>query len=204
MIEVATKYDVDGIHFDYIRYPNAEHCFCPGCRARFESVLGAPVTHWPADTRTNAVVKQAWLDFRRANITKVVAAVHDAVKQRKPKVQISAAVFREWVTDRDGVGQDWKVWCDRGYLDFVCPMDYTPDPEQFAATVGRQLAWAGQVPLRPGIGISTWHGEPDVPKLIEMVKLTRQLKTGGFTIFNYGVKEAEQVLPHCGAGLTRP
>jgi hypothetical protein len=37
-----------------------------------------------------------------------------------------------------------------------------------------------------------------------MVKLTRQLKTGGFTIFNYGVKEAEQVLPHCGAGLTRP
>jgi uncharacterized lipoprotein YddW (UPF0748 family) len=204
MIEVATKYDVDGIHFDYIRYPNAEHCFCPGCRARFEFVLGAPVTHWPADTRTNAVVKQAWLDFRRANITKVVAAVHDAVKQQKPNVQISAAVFREWVTDRDGVGQDWKVWCDRGYLDFVCPMDYTPDPEQFAVTVGRQLAWAGQVPLRPGIGISTWHGEPDVPKLIEMVKLTRQLKTGGFTIFNYGVKEAEQVLPHCGAGLTRP
>ncbi len=204
LVEVATKYDVDGIHFDYIRYPNAAHCFCAGCRARFEAARGAPVAHWPADTRTNAAVRQAWLDFRRANITTVVAAVHEAVKQQKPSVQISAAVFREWTVDRDGVGQDWKLWCDRGYLDFVCPMDYTPDPEQFAATVGRQREWAGRVPLRPGIGISTWRGELDAPRLIEMVKLTRQLKTGGFTIFNYGVREAKHVLPLCGAGLTHP
>lgn len=204
MVEVATKYDVDGIHFDYIRYPDAAHCFCPGCHERFEAVFGAKVSHWPADTRKDPAIKQAWLDFRRANITKVVAAVHDAVKKQKPKVQISAAVFRNWTTDRDGVGQDWKLWCDHGYLDFVCPMDYTSDPEQFASTVERQLIWAGKVPLQPGVGISTWHGNLDVPKLIEMVKITRQLKTDGFTIFNYGVNEAEHVLPLCGAGLTRP
>ena len=36
MVEVATKYDVDGIHFDYIRYPGPENCFCNGCRQRFE------------------------------------------------------------------------------------------------------------------------------------------------------------------------
>jgi uncharacterized lipoprotein YddW (UPF0748 family) len=204
MVEVATKYDVDGIHFDYIRYPDGNHCFCAGCRERFELSLGKKVGNWPSATRKEPAIRQAWLDFRRANITKVVAAVHQAVKQQKPKMQISAAVFPNWTVDRDGVGQDWQLWCERGYLDFVCPMDYTPDPEQFASLVGRQLKWAGQVPCRPGIGISTWHGDMDVPKLIEMVKLTRTLHTGGFTIFNYGSNEAARVLPLCGQGLTRP
>ena len=204
MVEVATRYDVDGIHFDYIRYPDAEHCFCPGCRERFEAVLGAKVADWPAATRRDPAIRRAWLDFRCANITKVVAAVHQAVKQRKPNVQISAAVFSNWTADRDGVGQDWKLWCERGYLDFVCPMDYTPDPEQFATLVGRQLQWAGPVPLRPGIGLCTWEGETDVPRLIEMVRITRKLQTGGFTIFNYGPNEAARVVPLCGQGLTRP
>ncbi|GAH52104.1 unnamed protein product, partial [marine sediment metagenome] len=36
MLEVARKYDVDGLHFDYIRYPGKEGCFCKGCRLRFE------------------------------------------------------------------------------------------------------------------------------------------------------------------------
>ena len=37
------------------------------------------------------------------------------------QLDLSAAVFRNWSTDRDSVGQDWKLWCERGYLDFLCP-----------------------------------------------------------------------------------
>ena len=40
MVELARKYAIDGIHFDYIRYPDADHCFCPGCRKRFEQSIG--------------------------------------------------------------------------------------------------------------------------------------------------------------------
>jgi len=47
MVEVATKYDVAGIHFDYIRYPGRQHCFCDGCRARFEKAIGRKVANWP-------------------------------------------------------------------------------------------------------------------------------------------------------------
>jgi uncharacterized lipoprotein YddW (UPF0748 family) len=203
MVEVATKYDVDGIHFDYIRYPGADHCFCPGCRARFEAVIGNRVANWPADTRKDQAVRQQWLDFRRSHITRVVAAVHDAVKKQKPSVQISAAVFRNWPVDRDGVGQDWKLWCDRGYLDFVCPMDYTPNDIEFETIVSQQREWAGKVPCYPGIGISTWSGERDVAKLIEHIKITRRLQTGGFTIFNYAESEADRIVPLCGQGITR-
>jgi uncharacterized lipoprotein YddW (UPF0748 family) len=203
MVEVATKYDVDGIHFDYIRYPDGDHCFCAGCRERFETALGAKVAHWPDDTRTDPALRQPWLDFRRGNITRVVAAVHDAVKARKPNLKISAAVFRTWPADRDLVGQDWKLWCDRGYVDFVCPMDYTPNTIEFEALVGRQQAWAGRVPCYPGIGLSTWTGEPDAINLMEKIQVTRRLHTGGFSIFNYAAAEADQVVPPCGQGITR-
>lgn len=203
MAEVATKYDVAGIHFDYIRYPGAEGCFCAGCRERFERALGRKVAHWPADTRNVAATRQAWLDFRRENITQVVAGVSERVRKVRPQVKISAAVFRNWPVDRDGVGQDWKLWCERGYLDFVCPMDYTPHAAQFENIIKLQREWAGKVPVYPGIGVSVWEPKGDIVKLMDFIKITRRLGTGGFTVFNYAGTEAGELVPCCGMGLTR-
>jgi uncharacterized lipoprotein YddW (UPF0748 family) len=201
MVEVATKYDVDGVHFDYIRYPGPDNCFCPRCRERFETRIGRAVKNWPADTR-GAGLRAAWNDFRRDNITKVVAAVSDKLRKDRPKVKLSAAVFSDWPADRDNVGQDWKLWCDRGYLDFVCPMDYTPHDGQFEHWVSQQKQWAGKVPVYPGIGLSTWPAR-DVPQLIEQINITRRHSTGGFTIFEYRTAEARDVLPMLGLGVTR-
>lgn len=204
MVEVATKYDVDGIHFDYIRYPGPDSCFCQGCRTRFQKTAGLVVKDWPAAVRSDDNVQAKWLDFRRGNITRVVASVAEAVRRVKPKVKISAAVFRSWPVDRDKVGQDWKLWCEKGYLDFVCPMDYTPSSGQFEDILRAQLEWAGEVPCYPGIGLSTWPDKGDICKLIDQINISRRLKTGGFTIFNYGVSEARDILPLCGKGITRP
>jgi len=203
MVEVASKYDVDGIHFDYIRYPGPDACFCPGCRERFEAATGRKVKNWPADVRRDEALSRSWLDFRRNNITKVVASVSDAARKAKPKIRISAAVFGNWSVDRDNVGQDWKLWCDKGYLDFVCPMDYTPENLQFENLVRQQFGWAGKVPCYPGIGLSCWTAPGDICKLIDQIQITRRLKTGGFTIFNYDPTAARDILPLCGKGITR-
>jgi len=203
MLEVARKYDVDGLHFDYIRYPGRDGCFCEGCRQRFEDYLGRKAEPWPSVVRDNARLAEKWLEFRRSQITSVVAAVAARARQVRPDVQISAAVFRNWPTDRDTVGQDWKLWCDKGYLDFVCPMDYFDSSATFERAVEQQLDWAGDVPCYPGIGLSVWKDPTDVAKLIEQINITRRFKTGGFTIFNYGPPQAGDVLPLLGKGLTR-
>jgi len=204
MVEVATKYDVDGIHFDYIRYPGPEGCFCPGCRDRFEKFSHmAKVARWPADTRNDEATRGKWLDFRRDNITKVVAATSERVRKAKPNVKISAAVFPNWLVDRDSVGQDWKLWCEKGYLDFVCPMDYTPNPGQFENLVKQQIEWAGKVPCYPGIGLGVWAPGDNIVKLIEFIQITRKLGTKGFTIFEYRAPEAAEIVPLCGKGITR-
>jgi uncharacterized lipoprotein YddW (UPF0748 family) len=132
-----------------------------------------------------------------------VAAVSETVRKARPKVKISAAVFPNWPVDRDGIGQDWKLWCDRGYLDFVCPMDYTPSTAEFEGLVERQVAWAGKVPCYPGIGLSVWSPTCDVLNLVEKIAITRRYKTGGFTVFQYAGAEAREVVPLLGKGLTR-
>ncbi|MBE0536254.1 MAG: family 10 glycosylhydrolase [Phycisphaerae bacterium] len=203
MVEIARKYAVDGIHFDYIRYPGREGCFCDGCRQRFEKATGRTIENWPAEVRRDDVLQEQWLAFRREQIDAVVSAVAEQARNVRPGVKISAAVFRNWPTDRDGMGQDWKLWCDKKWLDFVCPMDYTASNSQFERMVVNQQEWSGDVPCYPGIGLSVWPDRTDVVKLIEQISITRKHKTGGFTVFNYGNLEAGKVLPQLGKGITR-
>ena len=88
-------------------------------------------------------------------------------------------------------------------------MDYTASNSQFQRMVTQQLTWTARagtpdkVPCYPGIGLGVWPDPTDICKLIEQINITRQLKTGGFTIFNYGPAQAVEVLPRLGEGMTR-
>jgi len=205
MLEVARKYPVQGLHFDYIRYPARDGCFCDGCRERFEIFLGRKINRWPQDVRSDPEINKKWLDFRRRQIDYVVKEVSHRAKEIRPGIKISAAVFPNWPTDRDAVGQDWQKWCKNGWLDFVCPMDYTASNWEFRHMIEKQRTWAGAVPCYPGIGLSSskWSDPTDIIKLIEQINITREMNTGGFTIFNYGLIEAEHILPRLGMGITR-
>jgi uncharacterized lipoprotein YddW (UPF0748 family) len=202
MLEVIHNYDVDGIHFDYIRYPDSDHCFCAGCKDRFEQAMGRKLLNWPQDVLGEGAFRQQWLDWRRGNITAVVKAVSAGARAIKPKIKLSAAVFSNWASDRDGVGQDWKLWCEKGYLDFVCPMDYTPSNASFENMVTKQVQWAGRTPCYPGIGVSASTSHFGVDRVIEQINITRRNNTGGFIIFNYGVTESQELLPLLGLGIT--
>lgn len=203
MVELATKYDIDGIHFDYIRYPGPDHCFCSGCRARFEQSIGHAVTNWPSDTRTNATLQQQWLNWRRGNINTVIAGVNSQVRAAKPRMKISAAVFPKWMVDRDDEGQDWKAWCDNGFMDFVCPMDYTPFALQYENLAAQQRAWAGKAGCYPGIGLSVWSKRGDAVSLIDFINASRRQNTNGFTVFQLDDPYAPGLLPLLRLGLTK-
>jgi uncharacterized lipoprotein YddW (UPF0748 family) len=193
------RYEVDGIHFDYIRYPDGDHCFCNGCKERFSQMLGSAIRNWPQDALKGGPHHQTWLNWRRGNITQVVKAVSEQAHALKPKVKISAAVFANYPVDRDGVGQDWKLWCELGYLDFVCPMDYTASDAQFENWVRNQKVWAAPVPCYPGIG--AWVLTPD--RVVGQVQITRKHDTKGFVIFNYDTGAARDLAPALGMGLTK-
>jgi len=193
MIEMVQKFHPDGIHFDYIRYPSGNCCYCEGCRRRFEARIGRRVENWPQDVLSGGPLRQQYLQFRRDQVTHVVAEVSRRVRQLDPKVKISAAVFSDWASARDTVGQDWKLWVEKGYLDFVCPMNYTQSPDELAAIVSRQVGWVGRrVPLESGIGAfrssSAWH-------TADLVDTARRNGADGLVFFDYRGRVVSEFIP---------
>jgi hypothetical protein len=112
-------------------------------------------------------------------------------------------VFRNWPSDRDSIGQDWKLWCERGWVDFVCPMDYTPSDVQLSNSITRQVGWAGKTPCYPGLGVFEHGRRLPFDHALQQILLTRRLKTGGFLVFDYGDVHGYGLLPLLGQGATK-
>jgi uncharacterized lipoprotein YddW (UPF0748 family) len=199
MLEIVRRYPVAGVHFDYIRYPHARACYCPRCRDRFESEYKLEVERWPAQAHAGEL-RDKYRQFRRDNITRLVAAVSAQARKIKPDILISAAVFWNWAAHRDNIGQDWKLWVEKGYLDFVCPMQYTTSAQAFRSRLAATLGWAGgRVPLMPGIG-ATLGLSPD--GALQQVLIARAGGAAGFVLFNYDRRLAAEHLPLLRLGAT--
>jgi len=197
MLEVARKYPVDGLHFDYIRYPGRDKCYCDGCRKRFETETGRQVVDWPADCYRGSLC-ESYGQWRCDQITRLVKAVHDEAKKIRPDVKISAAVFGAYPDCRASVAQDWPEWIKAGYLDFVCPMDYTQSDLNFIGLVSNQLKLVeGRIPIYPGIG--QWRLSDD--RTVGQIHHARALGAAGFTIFNLTRGSAESVVPAIALGV---
>ena len=107
-------------------------------------------------------------------------------RQIRPGIKISAAVFSAYPDCRRTVAQDWPLWARQGYVDFLCPMDYTESDLTFAGLVENQLRLvAGKIPLYPGIGATASHSTLAADRVASQVEVARRLGAGGFTIFNF-------------------
>ena len=204
MLEVALNYNVDGIHFDYIRYPDSSCCYCDGCRARFESDTGISVGNWPDDCYSG-IHKDAYRDWRAKQITLLVKDVSQRVETSCPDVKVSAAVFSSYPGCRDSVGQDWAFWVKEGYLDFLCPMDYTNSSSTFQSRLESQLELVnGAVPVYPGVGVTASSSSLSPDQAIAQLRIARDHGTKGFVLFNYSNLLAETHLPALRKGFTAP
>jgi len=196
MVEIAANYDVDGVQYDFIRYPNRQGCYCAKCRALFEKESGAPVKSWPADVLEGGPRAAAYVEFRCERISAIVRHVSAAVRRANPKVKISAAVFRDWPDCRENVGQDWVRWCREGWLDFVCPMTYTLDPVLYESLVeSHRAAVPPGFPIVEGIGIASSSGTMEDPAQVALhVILARKAGAAGFCGFCYKPRATRRLL----------
>lgn len=197
-------YGVDGIQFDYFRYPSADTCFCSTCRRAFERDLNLKVADWPAEVRTGGY-RGRFADWRREQLTSLVAEISAAVKQMQPTALVSAAVFLNWASHREEYGQDWLAWVQRGLVDFVCPMNYTTTPQRFELYVTRQETWlAGQGTYASGIGLYADGYDFQGPRMaLEQIRVARAHGSKGFVIFNYSPALVRDYLPSFAQTVTR-
>ncbi|MCM8832930.1 MAG: family 10 glycosylhydrolase [Candidatus Omnitrophica bacterium] len=197
MIEIVKKYNIDGIHFDYIRYPDSNFCYCENCKKRFEQEYNVKIEKWPEDVIIGDY-KELYKIWRQELITKLVREVSKEAKRIKPNIKISAAVFPEYPNCKENLGQDWKLWIENGYIDFVCPMNYTDSNSKFKNyLINQNEIIKKKIPFYPGIGAYILSPED----IVRQIEILRQIGIEGFILFDYNFQLFRN-LDYFGIGIT--
>lgn len=137
--DLAERYDIDGLHLDYVRFPNEPPATPAG--SGFD---------YPRDARTLALFRDdtgldpdgdpaAWDAWRTERVTELVRRIRRAAQGHRPDLVLSAAVTS--VPER-GLEhfQDARTWALQGLVDAVLPMNYTPDAALFEERLAPWIA----------------------------------------------------------------
>ncbi len=146
--EVVTRYDVDGVHFDYLRYPENAPRFPDSYDFRRYG-KGRTLSQW-----------------RRDNLTDIVRYIYKGVKEIKPWVKVSTSPVGKYKdTSRYSsrgwnafhtVYQDPQGWLGEGIQDQIYPMMYFRQNNFYPFALDWQEQRNGRQ-IIPGLGIYFLH-----------------------------------------------
>jgi uncharacterized lipoprotein YddW (UPF0748 family) len=188
MMEVATRYPVDWIHLDYIRFPSSptELYFSYDAQTRklFKDYSGWDPLEVKAQDSGN-IIWNEWLEWNRDQVTQFVRELKEALKTTGRTVKISAAVFPNGDNARVLIGQDWPKWAELGLVDMLCPMLYTNNTGFFEQLVRQAVGYGkGHCLVCPGIGIGTSHNQNTPEGMTEQRRICRELGADGVIYFS--------------------
>lgn len=182
--DLVTRYDVDGIHLDMVRYANRQYSYDPFSNAGYEA----------ARAKDSTLTRAEW---QRRRVTLLVNRVYSEVLPLRPGLRLSAAVWPVY-QDRWAWGysegysdyyQDSQQWVLSSTIDAIMPMIYPADvsaspdvftPTQFSLLVSDFLAHDGGRHVFPGISAQY----SDFDAISERIAITRDQSTPGHAIFS--------------------
>jgi len=197
--EIASNYDVDGVHLDYVRYAGPGYSHDESSEAAYAK----------AKEETPSL---SWGDFQRETLSSFVSELYASVVSATPDVKVTAAV---WGIYKDIFGwggtsqgyfdyfQDSHEWLARESVDAICPMVYWPltSPKggwtDFATLADDHLAAASGRHVYVGLKADY----PDFGEIAAEVAYLREKGAPGYLVFawstlsnkGYGELMAEQV-----------
>jgi uncharacterized lipoprotein YddW (UPF0748 family) len=176
--DIARRYAIDGLHFDYVRFVNdgmtGEKIYPAGPEAmeRFFRATGRRSLSTVEDKAAHA----AWV---RGEITALVKRASREARQMRPGIEVSAAVWRDPARAKEEVLQDAVAWLKDGTVDRVLPMIYTESNEEYSRDLAAWVAAAGKKPVTPGIG--SYKHQPS--QTLEQIRLSEG--ADGYCLFAF-------------------
>ena len=175
--EITMNYDIDGIHLDYIRYPENAENFPDGKTFR-KYGKGKTISQW-----------------RRDNITSIVREIYNDVKLIKPWVKVSSSPVGKYDDTRrysskgwnayNAVYQDAKLWLKTGIHDAIFPMMYFRDNHFYPFALDWEENKHGRFVV-PGLGIyflKQKAHEWDINEIMRQIYFTRRNGLDGQAFF---------------------
>jgi uncharacterized lipoprotein YddW (UPF0748 family) len=179
ILEVVSRYDIDGVHLDDYFYPYPQ------------GGAGFPDSRSPAQ--------------RRGYVDAFVSDLYRSVKSRKPWVRVGISPFGIWkpgvpegieagIDSCEDLAGDSRKWLKNGWVDYLAPQLYwriSPAKQSFP----KLLSWwrdQGKRPVWPGIATSRIQSSDDpgrpASEITEQIALSRRIGDGSHGHIHWSVK----------------
>jgi uncharacterized lipoprotein YddW (UPF0748 family) len=183
-ISAALKYNIDGIHLDYIRFPTTQvysydSVTCEAFKKEFQ-FSPAEVSH-----DCGSIIWCEWIKWNAKQVTRLVKEIRQAINESGKQLVLGVDVFPDSETSNVLIAQDWGRWAAAGLVDFICPMLYTNNLDLFKEYLRNALNLAdAKCGVYPGIGVYTAHNKITKELIVKEVIITREEKTNGMVFFS--------------------
>ena len=182
--DLISRYDVDGLHLDLVRYPGRSYSYDPFSTTGYAATL--------ADSGP-----MSYDDWQRRQVTLLVNGVYSQVLAIRPGLRLSAAVwpvyqdywgwgYQEGYSDYYQDSQDWVLG---GTIDAIMPMIYPASvivsphiftTTQFSLLVSDFMAHDGERHVFPGISA----GYTEFNEIAQRISIARGLGAMGHAVFS--------------------
>ncbi|GAB1366836.1 hypothetical protein MASR1M36_17070 [Candidatus Cloacimonadaceae bacterium] len=174
--------ELDGIHLDYIRYPEAIQGYHPISVARYQEYC-----------RNQSEI--GYNEWRIMQVSGFVEKLNTRIKAINPKLRLSAAVFSDIADANVDYAQDWPDWLHKGIIDQVYPMAYATIYNSHQKQLERMKSLGMDDKIV--IGHRAWDdkeralnalpaGSYNLDSLVKRIGLARDLGFAGVAMFSYG------------------
>ncbi len=169
--DIALNYEVDGIHLDYVRYPDHRWGFHPRSVKAFEKQV-----------KTDSAV--TWEIWKEKQITEMIKTISVRVKSVKPNIELSAAVKPDPYSAKKYFGQNWEEWLDKKYVDTVYLMAYQTKDESFNQLLAKLPEKQSEHIV---LGVRAWSDDNSYPAYLLRNKIASVIKSPfkGISFFSY-------------------
>ena len=182
--EIVSKYDVDGIHLDYIRYPFQDNTtkqkfgYTNVSRGLFERKYGID----PLRISRRSHMWKRWTAFKVEQVSRFVEETSQLIKRKNPELILSTAVFPMERNQRlETLQQYWEDWSYQKSVDLVVLMTYALDTNRFQDRVRliHDVVGKNSNFVIPGIRLLN----VPVKEAFDKMQLIRNMPSGGFALF---------------------
>ena len=201
--EIVERYPLDGIHFDYIRFPGEGYEFDAAVRDKFKLKYIIDPYHVRRDPVGFAenygpigydVFYTRWGNYLRNGLSSFVETAAKEIRAIRPEIIISAAVKPDLFKAHWTYYQEWDLWVRKGWLNWALPMNYTPDNTLFTQRVNNIINKVEPEKVVMGIALYNQNSYSVKQKLSNLSKQNQYKDLKGFALFSYNQLAASRQL----------
>ncbi len=193
VMDLVKNYTIDGLHFDYVRFPQQDSGFNPTSVKRYNEKYGLSGKPQASDPQ--------FASWRRQQITDWLRVMYLKILDTKPQMKVTAATFASRTDAYNHRFQDWAQWMKEGIIDANFPMNYSTKDSIYHNRVNDTLAHSFGRHVYMGVGAYLLPST----QLIKQLKYARDKGSHGLVLFSYahssksstwhqGLKEIHQQL----------